>query len=475
MALQYDAPVTTEDFAAALAANPSISANTTAAINALLGLDTAGLVVVAGWDGLSSDLTAPEGSTPDVVSIAIAGTDPVNLNDNLPESVANAPVIIIQSDADVTLTVGQETNAFARVAVATEELADRIIVSGNGNDTITVLGNTNVTLDGGNGNDHLITSDGDDVVTGGAGDDTIDTGAGNDTIITGFGNDIINAGEGHDLIQVTAESTAFDISVADGALVLTGTGSSAGDSVTVTDAEFVTFKDGHTLAIANTEDEGTALNLYSGLLGRDADEGGAENFTTLISGGTSLTTVTESFLNSDEYYGILRNDFITDLYESLLGREVDASGQATWLEQFEQGATRGEIVAAIADSAEGQAAASTDADFISALYESALGREAEQGGLDNWVSLLSSGTSRTDVADAIYSSTEAVTKNNADFVDSLYENALGVSATEDTAGKAGWMAALEHGATQAEVAIGIVGSPEAQDHITNVVVVHGAV
>ena len=37
------------------------------------------------------------------------------------------------------------------------------------------------------------------------------------------------------------------------------------------------------------------------------------------------------------------------------------------------------------------------------------------------------------------------------------------------------LAALDHGATQAEVVVGIVGSQEAQDHATNVIVVHGAV
>lgn len=469
MALQYDNPVWTNEFTEALNANPSISDTTNAAISTLLGLDTAESVVVAGWDGISDEATVPEGKTADILAIAVAGTDAVELA--LPEAVADAKVIIIESDADVTLTVGAEADAYARVAAA----SDRVIVGGNGDDTLTVLGSTNATVDGGDGNDTITTGSGDDVVTGGAGDDIIDTGAGNDTIITGQGNDIINAGEGRDVIQVVSASTAFDVTVDGDALVLTGSGANAGNSVTVTDAEFVTFNDGHTLAIAETDDEATALNLYSGLLGRDADEGGAENFTSLVDNGTSLTTVAESFLGSDEYFGILRTDFISDLYESLLGREVDTSGQATWLAQFEQGATRGDIVAAIANSDEGQATTTTDADFISALYESALGRDAEQAGVDNWVSLLSSGTSRVEVADAIYSSTEAVSKNNADFVDSLYENALGVSAADDTAGKAGWTAALEHGATQAEVAIGIVGSTEAHDHSTNVVVIHGAV
>ena len=165
MALQYDTPVTTDEFTAALVANPSISATTTAAISTLLGLDTAESVVVAAWDGTSTDVTLPEGSVADVVAIAVTGTDPVTLD--LPDSVANAPVIIVQSDADVTLTVGQNTEVNPNARMAAVELNDRVVVGGNGDDKLTVLGSTNVTLDGGAGNDVLVTGSGNDTIIAG--------------------------------------------------------------------------------------------------------------------------------------------------------------------------------------------------------------------------------------------------------------------------------------------------------------------
>ena len=469
MALQYDTPVTTDEFTAALAANPDISAATTAAISTLLGLDTAESVVVAAWDGISTDVTLPEGSVADVVAIAVAGTDPVTLD--LPASVADAPVLIIQSDADVTLTVGQDTPVNANARFAAVDLNDRVVVGGNGDDKLTVLGSTNVTLDGGAGNDVLVTGSGNDTITAGTGNNTISAGAGNDTVITGLGHDVINTGDGFDTVQVQGASTAYTASITGDLLVL----NSADTSVTLQSAEFVSFSDGHTLAIASTDEQAAALRLYEGLLGRDADQSGAETFTNQINNGTSVIEVAEQFLTSGEHYTALRTDFVDDLYQSLLGRDADAGGEANWLSQFEQGATRGDVAAAIANSAEGQASTTTDTDYISALYESALGREADQDGLDTWVTQLTTGSSRADVADAIYSSSEAGLKNISDFVDSLYETALGRDANLDTAGKATWTDALEHGATQAEVAIAIVGSAEAVDHNTNVVVVHGAV
>jgi hypothetical protein len=471
MALQYDNPVWTNQITAALAANPGISDTTSAAISQLLKLDTVESVVVAGWDGVAPDVTVPTGKTADVVAIAVAADATLTL----PDSVADAKVVIIESDADVTLTVGEAVNPLARAAVVEPVGTDitKVVVGGNGDDTLTVLGNGNTVLDGGDGNDTLTTGAGNDVIIGGFGDDTINSGAGNDIIITGIDHDTIDAGAGRDLIQVEGASTAFAVSVSGDSLILTGAGGV--NTVDVKNAEFVTFNDGNTLAIASTDAEASALRLYEGLLGRDADNGGAEHFTTAIDNGASLTAVTNEFLSSAEYQNGVNASYVESLYTSLLGRTADSEGEAGWLNALASGSSRSDVAAAISASAEAQTANQSDSAFVEALYQSALGRNADNAGLDNWLSALSNGASRDTVVSSIVGSLEAANKANSEFVDSLYNNALGRDANQDAVGKAGWMAALEHGATQAEVAIGIVGSPEAQDHITNVVVVHGAV
>lgn len=471
MALQYDTPVSSTEFAAALAANTNISSTTTAAISSVLGLDTVDSLAVASWNG-TGPVIAPVGQIPDVLTIS--ADDEASLT--LPLGTENTAVVILDSEAgdDVTLTIGAEAAASARL-LATDAVVEgiaRVVVGGEGNDTITVNGSTNVLLDGGAGNDNLVTGSGNDVIIAGTGTNVIDAGAGNDTIVTGLGVDTIAAGTGFDTIDVAAASANFTTSVVGSTLVLTGTGASAGAVSTVTGAEFVSFADGKTLAVVETEAEAKALSLYSAILGRDVDATGAANFTTEVQNGTSLESIAQTFLTSAEHFSNLRADFLTDIYSSLLGREADATGVATWQTQFEAGATRGEVIAAIAGSEE--AAGLSNEDFVSALYTAALGRDAEEAGLNNWVSLLASGASRTEVADSIYSSAESNHVINTDFVESLFDNALGNDANElakDFAVKA-----LDGGSvTQADVVIAVIGQDEAQDHISNVIVVPGAV
>ena len=74
---------------------------------------------------------------------------------------------------------------------------------------------------------------------------------------------------------------------------------------------------------------------------------------------------------------------------------------------------------------------------------------------------------RTSVAHAFTGSVEFQTKyvapSDANFVESLYANALGRHA--DAGGLQAWTAILAHGTTRMDVAIGIVGSAEAQAHL----------
>src|ERR1700712_1488183 len=123
MALQYDAPTTGADFSDAINSNVGISASTAAAISTLLGLDNEGSsVVLAGWDGVGA-INAPADQPVDVLAIKTTGAAGTNTNLVLPESVADAKVIIIDSETNVSLTVTQavvaEARAFALAADTT--------------------------------------------------------------------------------------------------------------------------------------------------------------------------------------------------------------------------------------------------------------------------------------------------------------------------------------------------------------------
>jgi fructose-specific component phosphotransferase system IIB-like protein len=459
MALQYDAPTPAADLTAALEANPTISANTLAAISSLLNLDTVSTAVVASWDGIAADVTAPAGQVADLVAVSVEGTTATTLT--LPDSVADAKVVIVDTDADITLTVGSDLSTVARAAFVAEP-TDRIVVTGNGDDTVTLLGDDNVTVDTGNGNDTIVT---------GAGDDVVYAGNGNDTITTGQGKDVIDGGAGRDVVIVEGDSVDFTPSLSLNGKTLYLNGDTS--TISLQNTEFVSFADGHSLSIVANETEATALRLYDGLLGRDADNGGAEAFTTAVAGGESLSSIANTFLTSTEYTTNLNEGYVESLYSSLLGRDADEGGEAAFLNALANGATRAEVAASIATSDEAQTANLSDTDYVNSLYENGLGRTSDLQGLDAYTNLLAHGGTRAEVADQILGSSEATYKANSDFVTSLYTQALGREADAD--GKANWISALEHGVSQADVAIGIVGSPEAHDHSTNVVVIAGQV
>lgn len=113
------------------------------------------------------------------------------------------------------------------------------------------------------------------------------------------------------------------------------------------------------------------------------------------------------------------------------------------------------------------------------LYDALFDRDADAGGAQYWLDQLDTGTaSLTDVVNSFLSSTEFQDTNgspdNAAFVDLLYQNALNrPEGDTDTAGREFWVSALDSGATQAEVVIGIVGSDEAANAIDNVHIIPG--
>jgi hypothetical protein len=455
--MQYDNPFLASDVKDALTQNASISSATANAISQILNLDNADTVAIGSWNGVDS-VVAPTGTNAHAIFADIAGAAGTNVTVDLTTpGLSDAKALVFASDANLALDF----------TASSADNAERVIVSGNGNDNI-IVGNGNTTVDTGAGNDTVSLGTGDNVVIANSGDNQISTGTGRDTIYTGTGNDTVDAGAGYDVAHVAGSRADFAASVSGNSLNLNG-----GDhAVSTSNVEFISFDNGESIVVASTNEEAAALRLYNGLLGRDADAGGAEAWANVAS-GTALTDIAQGFLNSSEFQNNMNSEFIQSVYSTLLGRDADAGGEEAWLNLLANGASRADVIAGLSNSDEGKAAiASADGtDYVKALYTSVLGREADDAGLENWVAALSAGADRASVAQSISSSAESTAKSASDFIDELYNNALGRDA--DAEGKAAWTNALEHGATQAEVAIGIVGSDEGIDSNGNVVVVHG--
>jgi hypothetical protein len=475
--MQYDNPFLSGDVKDSLAANPSISSTTTDAISQILNLDTAESVVVGSWDGQNS-VVAPTGSNAQAIFATVPGVAGDDVTVNLhADGLSDAKAFVFASDANLTLdfTAPPATVApqvFSLFSVNTPvvdtplvDTVERVIVSGNGNDHITAS-NGNTTVDAGAGNDTVTLGNGNNVVIANSGDNLITTGTGRDVIYAGTGNDTIDTGAGYDVVHVAGSRADFAASASGNSLNLDG-----GDHVvSASNVEFISFDNNESLVVASSDEEAAALRLYNGLLGRDADAGGAEGWSNAAS-NTSLADIAQGFLGSSEFQNNANVDFVQNLYTSLLGRDADGAGEAAWLNVLATGGSRADVIAGIGGSDEGHTNQLSDDDFVSALYSAALGREADQAGLDSWVAQLSAGADRATIAQGITGSAEASEKSISDFIDSLYTNALG--RTADAEGKAAWTAVLEHGGSLADVAIGIVGSDESVGHNTNVVVVHG--
>ena len=481
--MQYDSPQSSSDLQATLSAeSANLSTTTLAAINSLLNLENVDTVGIAGITGNTVQLPTNGAASVVIGEVAGAKGDQVALDLSAAEA-AGVSAYVLQSDANLVVDLqGQaaagdvQTLAAAIAPAAVDTSAIQLVVAtGNGDDVITVKGDQNTLIDAGDGNDTIVTGNGNNTVIAGNGNNNVTTGSGDDTIILSGSNhaDIVNAGAGYDVVQLDGSRADYTLTVGNNFNVnLTGNQTAA-----IKDAEFLKFvgEDGEeqSIALAHSDAEAAALRLYQGILGRDADVTGAKYFVEAVNNGTSLSDIANTFLNSQEFAGTNNAADINDLYTTLLGRAADQTGAEGWAAVLANGGTLADVAGAIAVSQEAQVRDQSNGDFVRDLYTAALGRDADQTGLDAWVSQLFNGASRADVAKAIVGSDEAGNKADSEFIDSLYQSALGRDA--DAAGKAGWAAQLEAGASHADVALGIVGSPEAAAHIDNVVVLHGQV
>ncbi|MDZ5601461.1 DUF4214 domain-containing protein [Pseudomonas sp. RP23018S] len=481
--MQYDSPQSSSALQTSLSAtSANLSDDTLAAINSLLNLDSTDTVGIAGITGNTVQLPTSgtadivfgevEGAQGDQVVVDLAAAENAGVNAYVLQSDANL-VVNLQGQAAATDDVQTLAAAIAPAAVDTSAI-QLVVATGNGDDIINVKGDQNTLIDGGDGNDTITTGNGNNTVIAGLGNNNVTTGSGNDTVILSGTNhaDVVDTGAGYDVVQLDGSRDDYDLTVGNSFNVnLTGNQTAA-----ISNAEFLSFVDGdnvETIALAHSEAEASALRLFEGLLGRDADQDGAKFFVDQVNQGTSLDVIANQFLNSAEFAGAANGDNINDLYNALLGRDADQDGATLFQNYLATGGSLADVAGFISVSEEAQNRDQSNGDFVRELYTSALGRDADESGLETYVSALFNGTSRVDVAKYIVGSEEAAQKSTSEFIDALYGNALGRDA--DTAGKEFWTAQLEGGLTQADVALSIIGSPEAADHIDNVVVLHGQV
>ncbi|QUA52203.1 DUF4214 domain-containing protein [Aristaeella lactis] len=236
--------------------------------------------------------------------------------------------------------------------------------------------------------------------------------------------------------------------------------------------------------------QGFVTRCYKIILGREPDQKGLEEWVGLLtSGKKAAAEVVYGFLTSTEFKNkkIKDEDIIEILYKAMLGRGSDAKGKAEWLSKLESGYPVGAIINGFCTSTEfrriceeyGIAPGSVKTEdfkkesqeptpapvdptlltsarrtinkekaeeFVQRCYKYILGREADQGGLNDWVKQLTGGQkSLEQVAKGFFASAEFANRNlgNEELVKILYRVLLNREA--DETGLAEWTQKMNEG------------------------------
>ncbi len=229
--------------------------------------------------------------------------------------------------------------------------------------------------------------------------------------------------------------------------------------------------------------------LFRATLARDPDPHGVVGWVDWLSGGNhTLTETAGGFTNSrefqDSYGGATDAEFVTLLYNNVLGRDPAPDGLAYWTGQLATGAMdRTEVVIGFSESREfieTTAAAALEVsraglragwtDEVFRLYQVTLGRDPDVGGLLGWSEHVARGMTLEQAAQGFTQSAEFQLRYGAttdsEFVALLFHNVLGRDPAP--AGLAGWTARLADGSyTRAEVVVAFSQAAEFIDNSTD--------
>ena len=292
---------------------------------------------------------------------------------------------------------------------------------------------------------------------------------GDDRLIGGAGNDLLDGGSGVDVAVYGGLAKSYVIGVG----TITGAATGTDRLVSIENLPFI---DGR--MTYDVDDPAAQLNrLYDATLHRTPDSYSVAYWLGVMRGGTSLTSVTATFVGSQEFqnsFGTLTNQqFIQQLYRFTLGREGEAAGVSYWTGELNAGKSRAEVVVGFSESQEhrnltapslqaGLWVQNDNAVTIARLYDATFDRLPDGGGLTYWKGELDKGTSLTSIAATFAGSQEFQNRygalSNQAFVEQLYRFTL--DRAGEAAGVSYWTAQLNSGTSRASVLLQFSDSTE---------------
>lgn len=197
--------------------------------------------------------------------------------------------------------------------------------------------------------------------------------------------------------------------------------------------------------------------------------------------GSEFTSYLQAHSSAQDVNGLSNTQFVEILYNRVLGRASDSGGLGFWTAELDGGVlSRAEMATLFATSSEAQSlyadstralwAVDAQALQVRSLYDIALNREPDAGGLAFWRSVLEQGVSVHEVAGTIISSGEfqALIGGLAtgQIVELFYVN--GLERASDNAGKAFWTGLIDQGlASWADVLVAFSESTEQTSQFYN--------
>jgi hypothetical protein len=184
-----------------------------------------------------------------------------------------------------------------------------------------------------------------------------------------------------------------------------------------------------TLTVADIDDYQYVRQLYRAILRREATGGEELSYVQALRAGTmNYRSVETSIWNSAEH----RKIQVNDLFRGLLGRDADPQGLETYWPMLQGTRNGEQIVNAmlteeqlaltLLNSAEYRNRFGNNVDFVRGLYQSVLGRNADAPGEAAWVGQLNAGTLSKDQVVQYFLASEEF---NHRVIDTYYRQLLG--------------------------------------------------
>jgi hypothetical protein len=177
------------------------------------------------------------------------------------------------------------------------------------------------------------------------------------------GNDLIAGGLGIDTYYLNGRSGEFAFSIGSNDSVTIEDRSGLTGNDTLHGIERLRFDD-HVYALDTSGNAGQAYRVYKAAFNRDpmaGDTKGLGYWIAQIDKGMDLIEVSARFVDSNEFrslYGTnpTNEQFLTKLYQNVLGRQPEASGYNWWLNELNTNPqkTKAKVLADFAESAENQ-------------------------------------------------------------------------------------------------------------------------